>query len=255
MDYVLEFPLSHIDRRPRKRPRFTWDPRQPHPKAQSGIYYEQDVGSGTSFGPTRVLPDRPSLLLKKDLPRGEMMTKMDITYETFTSRPPKDGTGYKRLPKSSAIKVIDFGSTAYECQEHNYIVSTRHYPAPEDLDGVIHVTLECWLHLGRVLFGSNATSHVEKSRGQITFVRLYSSLSPLPLLHSWFSRHTEKYVRRGRLDWPEGATPRESIKAVLKLHRLQNLNSISECATFIDIYRSTRQIHVELGLQSIQDVD
>lgn len=35
------------------------------------------------------------------------------------------------------------------------------------------------------------------------------------------SRHAEKYVRRGRLDWPEGATSRESIKAVLKLPRLQ----------------------------------
>lgn len=37
------------------------------------------------------------------------------------------------------------------------------------------------------------------------------------------SRHAEKYVRRGRLDWPEGATSRDSIKAVLKLLRLQNL--------------------------------
>lgn len=36
-----------------------------------------------------------------------------------------------------------------------------------------------------------------------------------------FSRHAEKYVRRGRLDWPEGATSRESIKAVMKLPRLQ----------------------------------
>ncbi|KAM1719572.1 hypothetical protein ACFX12_021362 [Malus domestica] len=54
----------------------------------------------------------------------------------FTSRPPKDGTGYKRLPKSSAIKVIDFGSTAYEHQEHNYFVSTRHYPAPEVILGL-----------------------------------------------------------------------------------------------------------------------
>lgn len=37
------------------------------------------------------------------------------------------------------------------------------------------------------------------------------------------SRHAEKYVRRGRLDWPEGANSRESIKAVMKLPRLQNL--------------------------------
>lgn len=35
------------------------------------------------------------------------------------------------------------------------------------------------------------------------------------------SRHAEKYVRRGRLDWPEGATSRESIKSVIKLPRLQ----------------------------------
>lgn len=36
-----------------------------------------------------------------------------------------------------------------------------------------------------------------------------------------FSRHAEKYVRKGRLDWPDGATSRESIKAVMKLPRLQ----------------------------------
>lgn len=37
----------------------------------------------------------------------------------------------------------------------------------------------------------------------------------------WFRRHAEKYVKRGRLDWPEGAASRDSIKAVLKLPRLQ----------------------------------
>lgn len=42
----------------------------------------------------------------------------------------------------------------------------------------------------------------------------------------WFcccfcSRRTEKYFRRGtRLDWPEGATSRESMRAVWKLPRL-----------------------------------
>lgn len=39
--------------------------------------------------------------------------------------------------------------------------------------------------------------------------------------YSCFSRHAEKYVRRGRLDWPEGAASRESIKSVMKLPRLQ----------------------------------
>ncbi|RXH72173.1 hypothetical protein DVH24_033711 [Malus domestica] len=418
MDYVSEFPLWHIDRRPRKRPRFAWDPPQPHPKAQSGIYSEQDVGSGTSFGPMRALPDRPSLFLKGLTQKGssprrdddkdghymfvlgenltsrykihrkigegtfgqvlecwdreakemvaikvvrsikkyreaamievdvlQLLGKYDrngsrcvqirnwfdyrnhicIVFEMlgpslydflrknnyrafpvdlvrelgrqllecvafmhdmrlihtdlkpenilfvsseyikvpdykFTSRPPKDGTGYKRLPKSSAIKVIDFGSTAYEHQEHNYIVSTRHYRAPEVILGLgwsypcdiwsvgcilielcsgealfqTHENLEHLAMMERVL--GPMPQHMLKRaeyvlslgissyfKVQITFVCLYSSLSPLPLLYSWFSRHAEKYVRRGRLDWPEGATSRESIKAVLKLHRLQNI--------------------------------
>ncbi|KAI8526975.1 hypothetical protein RHMOL_Rhmol12G0040500 [Rhododendron molle] len=102
---------------------------------------------------------------------------------------PRDGSCFKRLPKSSAIKVIDFGSTAYEHQEHNYIVSTRHYRAPEVWDGAI-----------LVIYGV--------------------------LVVSWWNyalRHAEKYVKRGRLDWPEGATSRDSIKAVMKLPRLQNL--------------------------------
>lgn len=51
------------------------------------------------------------------------------------------GSVCKRLPKSSAIKVIDFGSTAYERQDHNYIVSTRHYRAPEVILGMIYVLL------------------------------------------------------------------------------------------------------------------
>lgn len=42
---------------------------------------------------------------------------------------------YRCLPKSSAIKVIDFGSTAYDNQNHSSIVSTRHYRAPEVILG------------------------------------------------------------------------------------------------------------------------
>ena len=74
----------------------------------------------------------------------------------FTSRSPKDGNCYRRLPKSSSIKVIDFGSTAYEHQEHNYIVSTRHYRAPEVILGLF-------------------TFHIESCSYQILIVYLYFS--------------------------------------------------------------------------------
>lgn len=50
-------------------------------------------------------------------------------------------------------------------------------------------------------------------------------LGPIPPhLLKKVDRHAVKYVRRGGwLDWPEGATSRESIRAVMKLPRLQNL--------------------------------
>jgi dual-specificity kinase len=47
----------------------------------------------------------------------------------------QDEMHFKCLPKSSAIKLIDFGSTAFDNQEHNSIVSTRHYRAPEIILG------------------------------------------------------------------------------------------------------------------------
>lgn len=46
-----------------------------------------------------------------------------------------DETNFRCLPKSSAIKLIDFGSTAYDSQLHSSIVSTRHYRAPEIILG------------------------------------------------------------------------------------------------------------------------
>ncbi|KAK1270871.1 Serine/threonine-protein kinase AFC2 [Acorus gramineus] len=123
-------------------------------------------------------------------------------------RSSRDASLYKRLPKSSAIKVIDFGSTTYEHQDHSYIVSTRHYRAPEVILAVI---LQ-----GEALFQTHENlEHL---------AMMEKVLGPMPQhMLKRADRHAEKYVRKGRLDWPEGATSRESIRAVLKLPRLQNL--------------------------------
>jgi dual-specificity kinase len=52
------------------------------------------------------------------------------------------------------------------------------------------------------------------------------------------SRHSERYIRKGRLNWPEGCTSRESMKAVMKLPKLQNLvmqNVDQSAGDFIDL--------------------
>lgn len=62
-------------------------------------------------------------------------------YLQSSSRSPKDSSYFKRVPKSSAIKVIDFGSTTYDKLGQSYIVSTRHYRAPEIILGKYVLTL------------------------------------------------------------------------------------------------------------------
>ncbi|XP_059657198.1 serine/threonine-protein kinase AFC2-like isoform X3 [Cornus florida] len=141
------------------------------------------------------------------------------------SRSPKDSSYYKRVPKSSAIKVIDFGSSTCDRQDQSYIVSTRHYRAPEVILGLgWSYPCDIW-SVGCIL--------VELCSGEALF-QTHENLEHLAMMERVLGRlpqhmlkrvdrHAEKYVRRGRLNWPEGATSRESIKAVQKLPCLQNL--------------------------------
>lgn len=78
---------------------------------------------------------------------------INILLLQFPSVSPTEGAYYKRLPKSSAIKVIDFGSTAYGHHEHNYIVSTRHYRAPEVILGMLfNYCIDFWMDVCHHLF-------------------------------------------------------------------------------------------------------
>ncbi|XP_051133178.1 serine/threonine-protein kinase AFC2-like isoform X4 [Andrographis paniculata] len=141
-----------------------------------------------------------------------------------SSRSPKDSY-YKRVPKSSAIKVIDFGSTTYERKAQSYIVSTRHYRAPEVILGLgWSYPCDIW-SVGCIL--------VELCSGEALF-QTHENLEHLAMMERVLGalphhmlkkadRQAEKYVRRGRLDWPQGPTTRDSIKAVQKLPRLQNM--------------------------------
>ncbi|GAU34260.1 hypothetical protein TSUD_365580 [Trifolium subterraneum] len=140
-------------------------------------------------------------------------------------RSPKEGTSYKRLPKSSAIKVIDFGSTAYEHQDHNYIVSTRHYRAPEVILGLgWNFPCDIW-SIGCILVELCSGEALFQTHENLEHLAMMERvLGPIPPhMLKRVDRAAEKYIRRGRLNWPEGAVSRESIKAVLKLPRLPNL--------------------------------
>ncbi|ESW27488.1 hypothetical protein PHAVU_003G206200 [Phaseolus vulgaris] len=140
-----------------------------------------------------------------------------------SSRSPS--TYFKRVPKSSAIKVIDFGSTTYEREDQTYIVSTRHYRAPEVILGLgWSYPCDIW-SVGCILVELCTGEALFQTHENLEHLAMMERvLGPLPQhMLKRVDRNADKYVRRGRLDWPEGATSRESIKAVMKLPRLQNL--------------------------------
>ncbi|XP_072954303.1 serine/threonine-protein kinase AFC1-like isoform X1 [Typha angustifolia] len=145
----------------------------------------------------------------------------------FLSRSVKDGSFFKNLPKSSAIKLIDFGSTTFEHQDHSYVVSTRHYRAPEVILGLgWNYPCDLW-SVGCILVELCSGEALFQTHENLEHLAMMEKvLGPLPQhMVIKADRRAEKYFRRGglRLDWPEGASSRESMRAVWKLPRLQNL--------------------------------
>ncbi|XP_021994595.1 serine/threonine-protein kinase AFC1 isoform X2 [Helianthus annuus] len=144
----------------------------------------------------------------------------------FLSRSGKDGSYFKNLPKTSAIKLIDFGSTAFEHQDHSYVVSTRHYRAPEVILGLgWSYPCDLW-RVGCILVELCSGEALFQTHENLEHLAMMERvLGPLPQhMIMRADRRSEKYFRKGaRLDWPEGATSRESMRAVWKLPRLQNL--------------------------------
>ncbi|KAK7834110.1 serine/threonine-protein kinase afc2 [Quercus suber] len=136
---------------------------------------------------------------------------------TVYIRSPKEGTYYKRLPKSSAIKVIDFGSTAYEHQDHNYIVSTRHYRTPEVILGLgWSYPCDIW-SIGCILVELCSGEALFQTHENLEHLAMMERvLGPLPQhMLKRADRHAEKYVSRCRLDWPEGAASRLQVCMML----------------------------------------
>eukprot|EP01018_Ginkgo_biloba_P011418 Gb_04190 [translate_table: standard] len=138
----------------------------------------------------------------------------------------EDRTYIIRLPKSSEIKLIDFGSTTFEDQDHSSVISTRHYRAPEVILGLgWNCPCDIW-SVGCILVELCSGETLFQTHENLEHLAMMERvLGPLPRhMIMKADRQSAKYFRhRRRLDWPEGAGSRESIKAVKKLPQLRNL--------------------------------
>jgi len=76
-------------------------------------------------------------LIHTDLkPENTLFVSSDIVKIPYKGLEKSSQEICNRLPKSSAIKLIDFGSTTFEGEDHTSVISTRHYRAPEVILGL-----------------------------------------------------------------------------------------------------------------------
>ncbi|XP_027354554.1 serine/threonine-protein kinase AFC3 isoform X2 [Abrus precatorius] len=141
---------------------------------------------------------------------------------------PSYETQFRCLPKSSAIKLIDFGSTAFDNQNHSSIVSTRHYRAPEIILGLgWSYPCDLW-SVGCILIELCSGEALFQTHENLEHLAMMERvLGPLPEhMVRRSNKGADKYFKRGsRLRWPEGAVSRESINAVKKLGHLKDIVS------------------------------
>ncbi|XP_050364344.1 serine/threonine-protein kinase AFC3 isoform X2 [Argentina anserina] len=168
-------------------------------------------------------------LIHTDLkPENILLVSSDYVKLPGFKRFSSDEMQYRCLPKSSAIKLIDFGSTVFENQNHSSIVCTRHYRAPEIILG-LGWTYPCDLwSVGCILVELCAGEALFQTHENLEHLAMMERvLGPLPQHMTQRACHgAEKYFRRGaRLNWPLGAVSRESIRAVKKLDSLKDMVS------------------------------
>uniref|UniRef100_A0A7R9VL20 Protein kinase domain-containing protein n=1 Tax=Chlamydomonas euryale TaxID=1486919 RepID=A0A7R9VL20_9CHLO len=133
--------------------------------------------------------------------------------------------GTSSVPGSSAIKVIDFGSATFEDQYHSNIVSTRHYRAPEVILGQgWSYPCDMW-SVGCIL--------VELITGDALF-QTHENMEHLAMMEAVLGSIPEsialraakvfpKYFQSGRLNWPEAAASKKSVKVVKRMVPLDKL--------------------------------
>ncbi|XP_058099023.1 serine/threonine-protein kinase AFC1-like isoform X3 [Magnolia sinica] len=298
--WITEFPHTNMDKRPRKRPRLTWDMPPQVPKALptvgnatipnhnlgSSLYYKGAARNGSPpwrnddkdghymFAIGEHLTSRYRILSKMgEGTFGQVLECWDMEKKEAVAIKIVRSINKYREAAMIEIDVLqnlakhDIGGTRcvqirnwFDYRNHICIVFEKLGPSLYDFlrkNSYRSFPIDLVRELGRQLLESVAFMHdlrlihtdlkpenillvsaeyvkVPDYKGEALFqthenlehlAMMERVLGPLPQqMVNRADRRAEKYFRRGtRLDWPEGATSRESMRAVWKLPRLQNL--------------------------------
>ncbi|XP_069041592.1 dual specificity protein kinase CLK2 isoform X1 [Lepisosteus oculatus] len=144
----------------------------------------------------------------------------------------------ERTVKSTAVRVVDFGSATFDHEHHSTIVSTRHYRAPEvilelgwsqpcDVWSIGCILFE--YYLGFTLFQTH------DNREHLAMMERI--LGPIP---SRMIRKTrkQKYFYHGRLDWDDSSSAGRYVRENCKPLRRYMLSEAEEHHLLFDLVGS-----------------
>uniref|UniRef100_A0A3Q3QNJ4 dual-specificity kinase n=1 Tax=Monopterus albus TaxID=43700 RepID=A0A3Q3QNJ4_MONAL len=139
----------------------------------------------------------------------------------------------ERTVKSTAVRVVDFGSATFDHEHHSTIVSTRHYRAPE-------VILLGWSHpcdvwsIGCILFEYYLGFTLFQTHDNREHLAMMERiLGPVP---SRMIRKTkQKYFYHGRLDWDESSSAGKYVRENCKPLRRYLLSEAEEHHQLFDL--------------------
>eukprot|EP01118_Nematostelium_gracile_P011034 TRINITY_DN3880_c0_g1_i1.p1 TRINITY_DN3880_c0_g1~~TRINITY_DN3880_c0_g1_i1.p1 ORF type:complete len:314 (+),score=41.40 TRINITY_DN3880_c0_g1_i1:219-1160(+) len=139
-----------------------------------------------------------------------------------------------RLPTSTRITLIDFGSATFENQHHTSIISTRHYRAPEVILSLgWSYPCDLW-SIGCILvefFTGEALFQTHENSEHLKLMEVSLGLLPSSMINESLS---QKYFEDGMVLWPGKArrSSIEHVKAQPQLKELFDSQSSTEALLF-----------------------
>eukprot|EP01056_Protomagalhaensia_sp_Gyna25_P003538 Protomagalhaensia_sp_Gyna_25__3537@NODE_317_length_3909_cov_32_619380_g247_i0_p2_GENE_NODE_317_length_3909_cov_32_619380_g247_i0NODE_317_length_3909_cov_32_619380_g247_i0_p2_ORF_typecomplete_len605_score82_84Pkinase/PF00069_25/3_4e47Pkinase_Tyr/PF07714_17/6_4e22Pkinase_fungal/PF17667_1/2_3e05Kinaselike/PF14531_6/86Kinaselike/PF14531_6/0_0007_NODE_317_length_3909_cov_32_619380_g247_i020213835 len=178
----------------------------------------------------------------------EYTTTLTLVYPERVNRASEaERKSFFKRPRSAHVKVVDFGSAAYDDEDHSSLINTRQYRAPEViLDIGWEPSSDLWslgcilveLYTGQLLFQTH--EHFE----HLAMMERVIGRIPQHMLKMAYDGKTQgaKYTNAdGILTWPPSGTSESNIKLVDSLERLEG-HIGDNYMEFLDLVKSLLRI-------------
>ncbi|XP_078178927.1 serine/threonine-protein kinase AFC3-like [Carex rostrata] len=133
---------------------------------------------------------------------------------------------FKLVPKSTAIKLIDFGCAVFDNCHNDHMITTRYYRAPEVILGLRwSYACDMW-SIGCILFELCSGELLFNGHEDLQHLAMMERvLGPIPrhMIRNACSSARKLFKKGEKLNWPQSGVSSEDKESVKKLGKLKDL--------------------------------